>query len=117
MVKKHYIFAMVSFLSIPVITVLAGVVFNSINPEIAAGHPNYERNYRLLELARHISLVAALLLNMGLWFLTCFFLLESKRQSYVVLFYLLWPICFQVAGHLFKSWGSNDLQNLGRGGK
>ena len=36
MVKKHYIFAMVSFLSIPVITVLAGVVFDSINPEIAA---------------------------------------------------------------------------------
>ncbi len=82
MVKKHYALAIVSFLLIPAITVLAGVVFSSINPEIAAGHPNYERNYRLLDLARTISFVAALLLNMGLWFLTCFFLLKSKRQSY-----------------------------------
>jgi hypothetical protein len=27
-------------------------------------------------------MVAALLVNMGLWFLTCFFLVKSKKQSY-----------------------------------
>jgi hypothetical protein len=82
MFKKHYVLAIVSFLSIPAVTVLAGMLFISINPEIAAGHPDYERNYRLLDLAKHLSLLAGLLVNVGLWFLTCFFLLKSKKRSY-----------------------------------
>jgi hypothetical protein len=55
---------------------------NSINPEIAAGHANYERNYRLLTLAKNLSMLAVLLVIMGLWFLTCFFLVKSKKRSY-----------------------------------
>ncbi len=82
MLKKHYLLAIVSFLLIPAVSVLAAILFNSINPEIAAGHPNYERNYRLLDLAKNLSMLAALLVNMSLWFLTCFFLVKSKRQSY-----------------------------------
>ena len=80
--KSHYLLAIVSFLLIPAVSVLAGILFSSINPEIAAGHPNYERNYRLLDLAKNLSLLAALLVNMSLWFLTCFFLIKSKKQSY-----------------------------------
>jgi hypothetical protein len=81
MFKKPYLFAIVSFLMIPV-SVLAVMLINFINPEIAAGYPNYERNYRLLSLAKNLSLLAVLLLNMGLWFLTCFFLVKSKKRSY-----------------------------------
>lgn len=80
MFNKHYVLSVVSFLSIPVVFVLGGMLFNSINPEIAAGHPSYERNYRLLDLAKNLSLLSVLLVSMGLWFLTCYFLLESKKQ-------------------------------------
>ena len=79
--KRLYLLAIISFLSIPVVTVLAGVVFSAIDPEIAAGHPDYERNYRLLDMAKHLSLLAGLLLDLGLWILTCFFLLRSKGRS------------------------------------
>jgi len=80
--KSHYLLAIVSFLLIPAVSVLSGILINSINPEIAAGYPNYERNYRLLDLAKHLSMLAALLAIISLWFLTCFFLVKSKRQSY-----------------------------------
>jgi hypothetical protein len=82
MFKKHYLLAIVSYLLIPAVVVLAGILFSLINPEIAAGHPHYERNYRLLDLAKKLSLLAALLVNVGLWFLTCFFLVRSKERSY-----------------------------------
>lgn len=81
MFNKHYVLSVVSFISIPVVFVLGGMLFNFINPEIAAGHPDYERNYRLLDLTKHLSLLTVLLVSMGLWFLTCYFLLESKKQS------------------------------------
>jgi len=81
MFKKPYFFAIVSFLMIPV-SLLAVMLINFINPEIAASYPNYERNYRLLSQAKNIALLAVLLLNMGLWFLTCFFLVKSKKRSY-----------------------------------
>jgi len=86
MFKKHYILATVSFLLIPAVAVLGTMLRNSINPEIAAGHPNYARNYRLLDLAKNLFLLAAVLVIMGLWFLTCLFLVKSKRQSYGWLF-------------------------------
>jgi hypothetical protein len=81
MFKKHYILAVVSFLLIPAVTVLGGMLFGFINPEIAARHSNYERNYRLLELAKNLTLLAALLVNIGLWLLTCSFLIKSKKRS------------------------------------
>jgi hypothetical protein len=82
MLKKHYALAIVSFLLIPAVVVLGGMLFNFINPEIAAGHPNYVRNYRLLDLTKKLSLWGTLLMITGLWFLTCLFLVKSKKQSY-----------------------------------
>jgi len=82
MFKRPYVLAVVSFLVIPAVTVLAGISINSIDPEIAARTSNYERNYRLLSLAKTLSVFAVLLVNMGLWFLTCFFLVKSKKRSY-----------------------------------
>jgi hypothetical protein len=67
---------------IPAVTVSAGMLINSINPEIAAGSSNYERNYRLLSLAKNLSMLAVSLVIMGLWFLSCFFLVKSKKRSY-----------------------------------
>src|SRR6266403_2482711 len=82
MFKRPYVLAIVSFLMIPAVTVLAGMLINSINPEIAAGTSNYERNYWLLNLARTLSMLAVLLVIVSLWFLTCFFLVKSKKRSY-----------------------------------
>ena len=82
MFKRPYVLAIVSFLMIPAVSVLAAMLINSIDPEIAAGYANYERNYRLLSLAKTVSVWAVLLVIMGLWFLTCFFLVKSKQRSY-----------------------------------
>jgi hypothetical protein len=73
---------MVSFLAIPAVTVLAGMLINAIDPEIAVRTSHYERNYRLLNLARTLSMWAVLLVIVGLWFLTCFFLVKSMQRSY-----------------------------------
>lgn len=82
MLKKHYLIALVSILLIPVVTVVAGIVTNSIDPEIARGYSNYERNFWLLNQVKALCMFAALLVNMALWFLSCFFLVKSKNQSY-----------------------------------
>ena len=82
MFKRPYLLAIVSLLMIPAVTVLGGMLINSINPEIAAGSSNYERNFRLLNLAKHLSILAGALVVMLLWLLTCFFLIKSKQRSY-----------------------------------
>ena len=70
MFKKDYVLAVVPFLLIPAVVVAGGMLINSINPEIAADYPNYERNFRLLDLAKKFFMLAVLLVSMGLWFLT-----------------------------------------------
>jgi lysylphosphatidylglycerol synthetase-like protein (DUF2156 family) len=82
MLKKDYGLAVVSFILISAVVVAGGMLINFINPEIAAGHPNYVRNYWLLDMAKKSSMLAVFLVSMGLWFLTCFFLVKSKQQSY-----------------------------------
>lgn len=81
--KRPYAFALVSLLLIPVVLVAGGVLFNMIDPEVAAGHPNYETNYRLLGLVKHLALLLTLALIGAVWLLACFFLLKSKKQSFL----------------------------------
>lgn len=79
--QKHYALAIGSLLAIPVATMLWTSLFLSINPEIAAGHANYVRNYRLLDGLRSAILALTYLSDLCLWFLTCYFLIKSKNQS------------------------------------
>ena len=81
MLKRPYALAIVALVLIPAITVFCGLLINSIDPEIAAGSPNYERNFRLLTIAKGVSMLAAFLTITVLWFLTCFFLIQSKNRS------------------------------------
>jgi hypothetical protein len=67
---------------IPAIVVLAGMLIGSIDPEIAVRTSNYERNFWLLTLVKNLSMLAVLLVAIGLWFLTCLFLIKSKKRSY-----------------------------------
>jgi len=77
---------------IPAVTVLGGILINSINPEIAAGHANYERNYRLLSLAKNLSMLAGLLVIIGLWFLAFFFAQVQETIVWVVALGHAWSV-------------------------
>jgi hypothetical protein len=82
MFKRPYVLATVSFLMIPAVFLPAMMLVSFIDPEIALRTSNYERNYQLLSLAKQLCMLAVSLVAMGLWFLTCFFLIKSKKRSY-----------------------------------
>jgi hypothetical protein len=114
MLKKNSILAIGSFLLIPIVSVLGAMLFNFINPEIAAGHANYQRNYRILDMTKHIVLWSASLVNIWLWFLTSFFLVKSRKQSYLWLFLtILGPFGFIILTMLRdRAPELGDLQQL-----
>jgi hypothetical protein len=86
MMKKQPVVALVLLLLIPVVTVLGGILFSLINPEIAAGHPNYVRNYHLLSLLKVLSLWVSIAGVAVLWVLVCLVVIRSKKRSYLWLF-------------------------------
>ena len=81
MFKRPYVLAVVSFLVIPVVTVLAGMLINSIDPEIAVRTSNYERNFWLLTQAKNLC-VGSLNGDCELVVSHLFFLVKSKQRSY-----------------------------------
>jgi len=82
MIKKNYILAVVSLLTIPVVTIVGVTIATLIDPEIAVHSANYERNFRLLNQLKVGLILTAFAMDIGLWILACFFLLKSKKQSY-----------------------------------
>lgn len=99
--KKQMVVALVLLLLIPVVCVLGGLLFSLINPEIAAGHPNYVRNYHLLNLVRiTLALGSAAVVGI-LWLLACFLVIRSKkRSSWWLFFAALGPIGFAILARL-----------------
>jgi hypothetical protein len=83
MLKRPYILAIVSFFAIPAIFVPAMMLITFIDPEIALRTSNYERNFQLVTLVKQLCMLAVSLVAMALWFLACFFLIQSKKQSYL----------------------------------
>jgi hypothetical protein len=79
--KKQMAVALVLLIMIPVILMLGGWLFNRINPESAAGHPDYARNYQLLNSVKHTLFSASLMLVPILWLLVCFLVIRSKERS------------------------------------
>ena len=84
--KKTSVAALVLYLIIPLVTVAGGALFSFINPEIAAGHPNYVRNYQLLHLLKMMSLWTSMAGVAVLWVFVCLLMIRSKRQSNLWLF-------------------------------
>ena len=62
------------------------MLFNRINPEIAAGHPNYVHNYHRLSLLKHLSFWASGAAAAVLWLLVCLLVIRSKERSRLWLF-------------------------------
>jgi hypothetical protein len=81
MPKRHYVMALACYLSIPVVLIASAGLFNLIDPEWARGHADYVRDYRLLELVRQGTLIAAAGLTLALWASTCYLVLESRQRS------------------------------------
>jgi hypothetical protein len=101
MIKKPSRLALFLLLLIPLVTLLGGTLFSLINPEIAAGHPNYVRNFRLLTLLKITSWWVACAGVAALWLLVCLLVIRSKKRSYFWLFLaLLGPVGFAILAML-----------------
>jgi hypothetical protein len=81
MIKKQWVVAVVLLLLIPLVLVLGGALFSLINPEIAAGHPNYVRNFHLLNLLKKTVMWATAASVVVLWLLVCLQVIRAKKRS------------------------------------
>ena len=81
MIKKQLLVALLLLLLIPAVTVGAGILFSSINPEIAAGHPNYSRNWQLLQSLKMGVMYGSFVVILALYLIGCFLVIRSKKQS------------------------------------
>jgi len=101
MIKRQSVMALVLLLMIPLVLVLGGILFSLINPEIAAGHPNYVRNFHLLSLLKISFFWASLAVVAVLWVLVCLLMIRSKNRSLLWLFMAaLGPFGFAVLAML-----------------
>jgi hypothetical protein len=99
--KKQMIVALVLLMLIPVVWVLGGLVFSVINPEIAAGHPNYVRNYQLLNLVKIISMLATTAIVGILSLVACYLVIRSKDRSWLwLILAALGPVGFAILAML-----------------
>jgi hypothetical protein len=99
--KKQTVVALVLLLLIPLVLKLGGMLFSLINPEIAAGHPNYVNNYHLLSLLKIMSFWASVAGVAVLWLLVCLLAIRSKKRSHLWLFLAaLGPFGFAVLAML-----------------
>ena len=79
--KKQTVVALVLLLLIPVVLRLGGWLFSLINPESAAGHPDYVRNFHFLSVVKHMSMWASFVAVAILWLLVCSLVIRSKERS------------------------------------
>ena len=79
MMKKQSVVALVLLLLIPLVLSLGGLLFSLINPEIAAGHPNYVRNYHLLNMLKLACLWTSFATVGVLWLLVCYLVIRSRN--------------------------------------
>ena len=85
-IKKQWLVALALLLLIPLVLTLGGSLLSLINPESAAGHPNYVRNFHLLSHLKTILFWALLATVAVLWLLVCFFVIRSNQRSLLWLF-------------------------------
>ncbi len=101
MTKKQWVVPLVLLLLIPLVLMLGGMLFSLINPEIAADHPNYVRNYHLLNLLKIATMWATAAAVAVLWLLACVMVIRGKKRSYLwLLMGALGPFGFAVLAML-----------------
>src|ERR1700719_2276275 len=99
--KKQRVVAITLLLLIPAVWRLEGWVFSRINPESAAGHPDYVRNYHYLSLLKHTSFWVSGAIVVALRLLVCLFVIRSKaRSSWWLLLAAFGPFGFAILAML-----------------
>lgn len=112
-IKKEWLAALVLLLLIPVVLRLGGVLFSLINPEIAAGHPNYVRNYHLLNLLRLSMMWGSGLVVLVLWVLVCLLVIRAKKRSAAwLVLAVLGPLGLAILAMLNDRETTNDRETL-----
>src|SRR6478609_8472100 len=81
MIKKQLLVALLLLFLIPAVLLGAGFLSGLINPEVAAGHPNYVRNWHLLSSLKTAVILASLAIAVALYFLGSYLVIRSKSQS------------------------------------
>ena len=81
MIKKQSVVALALLLLIPLVSALGGMLFSLINPEIAAGHANYVRNFRYLSLLKTLVAMGSAGVAGILWLIVCLLVIRSKGRS------------------------------------
>jgi len=119
MTKKQWVVAIVLLLLIPAVLMLGGMLFSLINPEIAAGHPNYVRNFHLLSLLKRMILLVSIAAVVVLWLLVCLLVIRAKKRSQLWLFLAaLGPFGFAILATLNdqapaeKDWYARFVSNM-----
>jgi len=119
MIKKQSVAALVLLLLIPVVLAMGGMLSNLINPEGAAGHPNYVQNYHRLSLLKSTLWWASVASVAVLWLLVCLLVIRSKKRSYLWLFLAaLGPFGFAILATLndrapaATDWHARFVRNL-----
>jgi hypothetical protein len=97
MIKKQSLVALLLLLLIPVVAVGGGALSNLIDPERAAGHPNYSHNFWLLMSLKKFVFFGSLWLVVALYLLGCYLVVRSKKQSRLwLLLAALGPLGFAI---------------------
>jgi hypothetical protein len=97
MIKKQLLVALLLLFLIPAVMLGAGFLSGLINPEVAAGHPNYVRNWHLLSSLKTALILGSLAIAVALYFLGSYLVIRSKNQSGLWLFLTaLGPLGFAI---------------------
>lgn len=81
MIKKQSLVALLLLLLIPAVMLGAGFLSALIDPEVAAGHSNYARNWHLLSYLKIAIILGSLATAVALYFLGSYLVIRSKSQS------------------------------------
>lgn len=101
MINKQWVMALVLLLLIPLVFALNGFLFNLIDPESAAGHPDYARNFHLLTQLLVACFFTCLAAVGVLWIAACLLVIRSKKRSPVwLLLAVFGPFGFAVLATL-----------------
>jgi hypothetical protein len=93
--------ALVLCLLMPVVFRLQGIVSNLINPEAAALHPNYSRNFHLLTDLKQLIFFGSLAIVLALFVAVCTLVIRQKKRSLVwLLLAVLGPFGFAILAML-----------------
>ncbi len=81
MTRHPYPLAIACYLAILAVMLAGAGLASLIDPEMALGHGNYERDFRWLQMAQQGVLMASAGLMLVLWAAACYLVIASRQRS------------------------------------